>query len=58
MFILVGDRAIDIEVGYGLEGVVPDATAARVIALMAPRLRAGDGDGAVTARSPRASTRC
>ena len=48
MFILVGDRAIDLEVGYGLEGQVTDAAAAQIIALMAPRLRAGDRDGAVT----------
>ena len=50
MFILADDRAIDIEVGYGLEDKVPDATASRVIRdVMTPRLRAGDRDGAVTA---------
>jgi uncharacterized protein len=50
MFILADDRAIDIEVGYGLEDKVPDATASRIIReVMAPRLRAGDRDGAVTA---------
>jgi uncharacterized protein len=50
MFVLADDRAIDIEVGYGLEGQVPDAVAARIIGdVMAPRLRAGDRDGAVTA---------
>ncbi len=50
VFVLTGDRAIDIEVGYGLEGVVPDALAGRVIQdVMAPRLRAGDPDGAVSA---------
>jgi uncharacterized protein len=44
------DRAIDIEVGDGLEDKVPDATASRIIReVMAPRLRAGDRDGAVTA---------
>jgi uncharacterized protein len=50
MFILAADRKIDIEVGYGLEGQVPDAIANRVIQeVMAPRLRAGDRDGAVQA---------
>jgi uncharacterized protein len=50
MFIFADDRAIDIEVGYGLEDEVPDAVASRVIReVMAPRLRAGDRDGAVTA---------
>jgi uncharacterized protein len=50
VFILAGDRKIDIEVGYGLEGQVPDATAARIIRdVMTPRLEAGDKDGAVRA---------
>jgi len=50
MFILADDRTIDIEVGYGLEDKVPDAIASRIIReVMAPRLRAGDRDGAVTA---------
>ena len=50
IFVLVDDRAIDIEVGYGLEDKVPDAIASRIIReVMAPRLRAGDRDGAVTA---------
>ncbi len=50
MFILATDRKIDIEVGYGLEGQVPDATAARIIRdVMTPKLRAGDKDGAVRA---------
>lgn len=50
MFILADDRAVDIEVGYGLEDRVPDAVASRIIReVMAPRLRAGDHDGAVTA---------
>jgi uncharacterized protein len=50
MFILADDRKIDIEVGYGLEDKVPDAIASRIIReVMAPRLRAGDRDGAVTA---------
>ncbi len=50
IFILADDRAIDIEVGYGLEDKVPDAIASRIIReVMAPRLRAGDRDGAVAA---------
>jgi uncharacterized protein len=50
IFVLADDRAIDIEVGYGLEDKVPDAIASRIIReVMAPRLRAGDRDGAVTA---------
>lgn len=50
LFVLASDRTIAIEVGYGLEDRVPDATASRVIReVMAPRLRAGDADGAVTA---------
>jgi uncharacterized protein len=50
MFVFSDDRKIDIEVGYGLEDRVPDAVAARIIReVMAPRLQAGDRDGAVTA---------
>jgi len=50
MFVLSADRTIYIEVGYGLEGVVPDAVAKRIIDdVMSPRLRAGDRDGAIEA---------
>ncbi|MBL9017023.1 MAG: TPM domain-containing protein [Myxococcales bacterium] len=50
IFVLAGDRQIDIEVGYGLEDRVPDATASRIIReVMAPRVRANDRDGAVVA---------
>jgi uncharacterized protein len=50
IFVLADDRKIDIEVGYGLEDKVPDAVASRIIReVMAPRLRAGDRDGAITA---------
>jgi uncharacterized protein len=50
LFVFADDRAIDIEVGYGLEDKVPDAIASRIIhETMAPRLQAGDRDGAVTA---------
>ncbi|MBI4755391.1 MAG: TPM domain-containing protein [Betaproteobacteria bacterium] len=37
------DRRVRIEVGYGLEGALPDALARRIIAeTMAPRFKAGD----------------
>jgi len=50
IFIFADDRKIAIQVGYGLEDKVPDAIASRIIReVMAPRLRAGDRDGAVTA---------
>ena len=50
MFIFSDDRKMRIEVGYGLEGNVPDARAGRIIENdMAPRIRAGDHDGAVQA---------
>lgn len=49
MFVLADDRTVDIEVGYGVEGKVPDAIASRIIReIMAPRLRANDADGAIT----------
>lgn len=44
------DRKMRIEVGYGLEGVLPDATAGRITReVMAPRLRRGDYQGGITA---------
>jgi uncharacterized protein len=50
LFLFTADRRVRIEVGYGLEDRVPDAVASRLIAeRIAPRLRAGDGDGAVRA---------
>jgi uncharacterized protein len=50
LFIMAADQRLRIEVGYGLEGVVPDALAARVInEEMVPRLQNGDNDGAVRA---------
>jgi uncharacterized protein len=50
LFIMPQDRRMRIEVGYGLEPIVPDATASRVInEVMAPRIRAGQHDQAVTA---------
>jgi len=44
------DRRMRIEVGHGLEGSLPDALAGRIIAdETAPRFRAGDYDGGITA---------
>lgn len=40
------DRKMRIEVGYGLEGAIPDAKAKRIVAeVMAPRFRQGDFAG-------------
>lgn len=50
LFVMAADRRLRIEVGYGLESVVPDALAGRVIQNdMAPLLEKGDHDGAVRA---------
>jgi uncharacterized protein len=50
LFIMAADRKLRFEVGYGLEGQVPDAIAARVINdVIVPRIQAGDRDGAVVA---------
>ena len=44
------DRAVRIEVGYGLEGVLPDATAHSIIRNeIVPRLRAGSFDEGISA---------
>jgi uncharacterized protein len=44
------DRKLRIEVGYGLEGAIPDAIAKRVIAeVMVPHLKTGDFEGAINA---------
>ena len=48
LFIMAADRKLRFEVGYGLEGDVPDAMASRVINdVMVPRIQAGDRDNAV-----------
>jgi uncharacterized protein len=48
LFLFTDDRRARIEVGYGLEGVLPDVRAARIIReQVVPRMRAGDPDGAV-----------
>ena len=50
LFIMSQDHKMRIEVGYGLEAVVPDVIANRVIDdVMAPRIQAGHPDDAVTA---------
>jgi len=50
LFIFSDDHHLRIEVGYGLEGAVPDAVASRIInERMVPRIQNGDRDGAVRA---------
>lgn len=50
LLIAVDDRAMRIEVGQGLEGVLTDAICSRIIRNeMAPRFRNNDYDGGVTA---------
>lgn len=50
LFIMAQDHRLRFEVGYGLEGQVPDALAGRIINdIIVPRIRSGDADGAVTA---------
>jgi uncharacterized protein len=50
LFIMADDHRMRIEVGYGLEGQVPDALAGRVINdEMVSRLQQNDNDGAVRA---------
>jgi uncharacterized protein len=49
LFIMAADHKLRFEVGYGLEPIVPDAIAGRVINdVITPRIRAGDPNGAVT----------
>lgn len=44
------ERQMRLEVGYGLEGVIPDAYAKRILDdILRPRFRAGDFDGGITA---------
>ncbi len=48
LFIFSGDQKVRIEVGYGLEGQVPDILASRIIQeSILPRLKNGDADGAL-----------
>ncbi len=50
LFVFPGEHKVRIEVGYGLEGQITDALAARIIQeTLLPGLKAGDPDGALTA---------
>jgi uncharacterized protein len=50
LFVFSDDRKLRIEVGYGLEGLLPDVVAARIISdRIVPRIQAGDRDGAIRA---------
>jgi uncharacterized protein len=50
LLVAVDDRALRIEVGYGLEGALPDAIAKRIIEeTIVPRFRAGDLYGGISA---------
>src|SRR2546426_6420487 len=50
LIVAKNDRALRIEVGYGLEGVLNDATAKRIVSdIIAPRFREGDFYGGVNA---------
>jgi uncharacterized protein len=49
LFVFPNDRRTRIEVGYGLEGAIPDVTAKRVIENeMLPAFRAGDFDSGIS----------
>lgn len=48
LFAFMQDHKVRIEVGYGLEGALPDADASRIIQeTIIPKMRAGDVDGAI-----------
>lgn len=50
LLVAKNDRTLRIEVGYGLEGVLPDAIASRIVnEVIVPRFRAGDFAGGVDA---------
>jgi uncharacterized protein len=50
LFVMSKDRKLHIEVGYGLESVVPDVIASRIIReIVVPKIQAGDADGGITA---------
>ncbi|HLI96904.1 MAG TPA: TPM domain-containing protein [Candidatus Baltobacteraceae bacterium] len=50
LFVFMRDHKVRIEVGYGLEGALPDADAYRIIQeTIVPKMRAGDVDGAIQA---------
>ena len=48
-FVFAKDHKLRIEVGYGLEGQLPDAIAHRILdERVVPRIKAGDPDGGIT----------
>ncbi|MES1166343.1 MAG: TPM domain-containing protein [Verrucomicrobiota bacterium] len=50
LFVFSDDHRVRIEVGYGLEPVMPDTRASRIIReAIVPRIQSGDRDGAVRA---------
>jgi uncharacterized protein len=50
LFVFVQEHKMFLQVGYGLEGVLPDALCKRIIdERIAPRFKAGDFDGGLTA---------
>jgi len=50
LIVAKNDRALRIEVGYGLEGALTDATSKRIISeVIAPRFKQGDFYGGITA---------
>jgi uncharacterized protein len=50
LFVFPDSRKVRLEVGYGLEGAMPDALAHRVLdEQVLPRFRAGDYDGGIAA---------
>jgi uncharacterized protein len=50
LVVAMKDRALRIEVGYGLEGALPDATAKRIVEeYIVPRFKAGDFFGGIDA---------
>ena len=48
VLLAVDDHKYRIEVGYGLEGILPDAKVGDIGRAMVPDLRANDYDGAIT----------
>ncbi len=50
LFVFIQDRKMFLQVGYGLEGALPDATAKQIIDTeIAPRFKQGDYDGGLSA---------
>jgi uncharacterized membrane protein YgcG len=50
MLVALGDRRVEIETGYGMEAILPDAVAGEILdTAVVPRFRAGDIAGGVIA---------